>query len=77
MDNPRAFPVEAPFATDKGMALLDYFAGQALVEIVNRPLIHGMSTLQPNSPMHPEKAATIAYWYAEAMLAEREKRNSK
>lgn len=85
MDNPSAFPAPDERANDgsgiregsSGMTLLDYFAGQALVEIVSRPLIHGLSTLHPNSPMHPDKAATLAYWYAEAMLAERQKRNAK
>lgn len=43
-----------------GMTLLDYFAGQALLGLVNK-----------NTSDH---AATSAYRYAEAMIAERQKR---
>lgn len=85
--NPPAFPVELGFnlnpgeahqtgetvAQFPGMTLRDWFAGHALISIVDRPLSHGMSQLQPNSPMHPDKAASVAYRYADAMLAERAK----
>jgi len=81
VDNPSAFPLPDERMPDgsgiregsPGMTLRDWFAGQALISIVDRPLSHGMSQLQPNSPMHPNKAASVAYLYADAMLAERSK----
>jgi hypothetical protein len=41
-----------------GMTLRDYFAGQALMGLVNQ--------------YHPDGAAKLAYEYADAMLAARE-----
>jgi len=46
-----------------GASLRDYFAGEALVGIISHPHINGT----------PKYAAGLAYDYADAMLAEREK----
>jgi hypothetical protein len=74
-ENPNAFPApdDGRPSDGYGMTLRDWFAGQALTSIADRPLSHGMSQLAPNSPMHPDKAAAAAYRYADAMLAERNK----
>lgn len=63
-DNPQAFPV-APILPDiregsDGMTLLDYFAGQALASF--------------SAKREPEIDALKAYDIAEAMLAERQRR---
>jgi hypothetical protein len=56
-----AFPVSTVDGfTQHGMTLRDWFAGQALVGIVNRSI-------------RTEQAAESAYRYADAMLAERQK----
>lgn len=47
-----------------GMTVRDYFAGQAL---------SGMCAGAPGSHLVPPNAAKLAYEYADAMLAEREK----
>ena len=74
-ENPNAFPApdDGRPSDGYGMTLRDWFAGQALTSIADRPLSHGMSQLAPNSPMHPDKAAAAAYRYADAMLVERSK----
>jgi hypothetical protein len=70
-DGGPAFP-RAPGSTDyeswsahKGMTLLDYFAGQALV---------GMMQLEDWKDRVPTEIACWAYDQAEAMLAERTRR---
>lgn len=64
-ENPPAFPREDYQANDapgqRGMSLRDWFAGQALTGLVFRT--------QPG--FLPEKAAKIAFAYADAMLAAR------
>lgn len=65
-----AFPVPSGGAVHDGMSLRDWFAGQALVGI--------HASLQasnwPQEAWHRD-AATCAYMAADAMLAEREKRD--
>jgi len=67
-DNPPAFPrpgFEQPAGMQDGMTLRDWFAGQALAGL----LAHA-------SGEDPHKAPEMAYRLADAMLAEREKRNA-
>lgn len=61
---------ENPEASD--MTLRDYFAGQALTKLVDKPLARGMSTIQPGSELHPSTAARRAYLLADAMLSARQ-----
>ncbi len=89
-ENPQAFPGEHTATThednhstgmgmvyefrafDEGMTLLDYFAGQALVSMVSvagEPL----EEKSENTGKH-RTIARMSYLYAEAMLAERERR---
>jgi hypothetical protein len=69
-DNPPAFPFTAPIGNDgasitcHGMTLRDWFAGQALAGL-----------LHTQSKEHPLDVAKWAYLRADALLAEREKRN--
>lgn len=63
MNDQAAFPVVVPEAWDSvqnGMSLRDYFAGQALIALINRNNIHDL-----------EMVAENAYVYADAMMAER------
>lgn len=62
-ENPPAFPVVCENGlghVSEGMSLRDWFAGQA---ISNPKFLE----------LKPEAAAAYAYWYADAMLAERSK----
>ena len=54
--------------TSSGMTLLDYFAGQALMSMLD-----AIQEIDINTT--PQWAATLSYAFAEAMLKEREKRN--
>ncbi|MXO67760.1 hypothetical protein GRI72_02795 [Altererythrobacter marinus] len=72
-DNPPAFPCVHDKHLQEGMTLRDWFAGQALTVTAKIPHQHGMSIVQVGSPMHPEKAASAAYRFADALLSEREK----
>jgi hypothetical protein len=68
IDNPQAFPATClndPCHPESrpGMSLRDYFAGQALTELVKL--------------WAPEEAADSAYIYADAMLAARATTASK
>ena len=54
-----AFPMaDAPFAYQDGMTLRDYFAGQWIGQL---------------EVFNPDAAAAVAYRFADAMIAEREK----
>lgn len=70
-DGGAAFPILDNFSTphdgrltcvDSGMTLRDYFAGQVLTALIEN---------------EPKVVAVVAYDFADAMLAEREKRNDK
>jgi hypothetical protein len=66
-ENPSAFPYAAPLefhAAETGMALRDWFAGQALVAF-------------GTYPAHFTQRASDAYAQADAMLAERAKGGAK
>ena len=52
-----------------GMSIRDYFAGEALAGIVK----HDLETLEESNGMDEEQSAFMAYKYADAMLAERDK----
>ena len=67
--NPPAFPRDHRHMGHDGMTLLDWFAGQALVG--------GMANADPQNFATPKQCATMAYQIADAMLAEREKRNAE
>ncbi len=58
-----AFPISADGFFDRGMSLLDYFAGQALAGL-----------LAFDSTANAEADASDAYIVAEAMMQERRKR---
>ena len=66
--NPPAYPKTSPsgFPDDRGMTLRDYFAGQALAGI----LVNDGNREDGDGDLHAEE---LAYWYADAMLKEREK----
>lgn len=70
-DNPPAFPDPCnahpgahPPKCEKGMSLRDWFAGQALIGIIARPL-------SPGEGLCEHSIAQGAYEYADAMLAAR------
>lgn len=81
MINPPAFPNSGAhghtgeYLPEGGMTLRDWFAGQALVatiELVTRdPKLRGLSDKALN-----ERAATIAYGAADAMLVTRSEKNN-
>lgn len=69
--NPSAFPILKAGATDGGMNLLDYFAGQVLPQCYERD--HG--NFRGKGGMdHVILSARAAYDMADAMLLERDKR---
>ncbi len=75
MKNPPAFPNQLYPRGDEltdGMTLLDYFAGQALIDIRIRTHIaraEGRAVFEES----PKDKATEAYLQAQAMMEEREK----
>ena len=86
MNNPQAFPILKDQGTsesgclildteEKGMTLLDYFAGQGLIGILHMDQSCSLGELSDGSRggMHEAKAS---YVLAEAMLKEREKYGS-
>lgn len=74
MKNHSAFPHGQVIKEDsvvercEGMTLLDYFAGQAMAGITGNPSIEDLGF---------QEVCSDAYGFAEAMLAEREKRMGK
>lgn len=80
MDNPPAFPVAWTDSCqgNEGMALRDWFAGQALASM-SAPS-DGKYSKADHERNYPKVEAawfaTSAYRIADAMLAEREKRNA-
>lgn len=56
---------QAHIPADQGMTLRDYFAAKALSTLVE--------TWADSSPKHADECAKIAYRFADAMLAERNK----
>ena len=64
MNDQAAFPVVVPEAWDSvqsGMTLRDYFAGQALIALINK-----------NDILSAEMVAENAYVYADYMMTERD-----
>ena len=64
MNDQAAFPVVVPEAWDSvqnGMSLRDYFAGQALIALINKNDIRSAEIIAEN-----------AYVYADAMMTERD-----
>lgn len=64
MNDQAAFPVVVPEAWDSvqnGMSLRDYFAGQALIALINK-----------NDTRSAEIVAENAYVYADYMMTERD-----
>ena len=62
-----AFPMaDAPFAYQDGMTLRDYFAGQWICGKLDCSGIQGQLRVR-------RRAARMAYRFADAMIAEREK----
>lgn len=68
-ENPRAFPGPSALS-DKGMALRDWFAGQALAGMVGNSGI--TMSFGQSHPESNETMATVAYCLADAMLAHRQ-----
>ena len=68
-DNPPAFPLPSGISSAPGMTLLDYFTSAALQGVLAH---HGS---QDDDQGLREQFAYDAYAFADAMLAEREKRN--
>jgi hypothetical protein len=78
-EKPFAFPLVTAMGgeifLDRGMTLRDYFAGEVIARLAVRP-----TARTPDSPMSQNVMdniafeARIAYLYADAMLAERERR---
>jgi hypothetical protein len=60
---------EYSFGSTYGMSLRDYFAGQALMGFIANPLPGPTTTFEEVVKV----GAQLAYGYADAMLAEREK----
>ena len=65
-----AFPVEVGQTCDdlRGLSLLDWFAGQCLSGLMSDPTIERLS---------PEGYAKSSYYYADAMMNERKRRNDE
>ena len=87
MKNPQAFPklnAEAQsngdflYIQEKGMTLLDYFAGQVLVGISNNEdmgqIQKSLTRMRDDSDID-DTMARLCYAIAKAMLKERERRN--
>jgi hypothetical protein len=82
-DNPFAFPGqhwtrELGDVNHAGMELRDYFAGQALIGVINQSTIGGvaetiMAVAAANGVHEHDVMARAAYRYADALLAAREK----
>jgi hypothetical protein len=72
-----AFPHdEKAFLTDRsGMDLRDYFAAKALSGISNQMMLENAMTIE-QCELELINAATLSYRLADAMLAEREKRDA-
>jgi hypothetical protein len=74
-ENPSVFPLNplndpspGAYFQEPGISLRDHFAGQALI---------GQLAFSPRDEFekvhHPVDVAELAYWFADAMLAERQK----
>lgn len=71
MNNPSAFPNDVkPINERVGMTLRDYFAAKAMQGGID--LVPHMATPKVDKTV-PQIIAEMAYEYADAMLAEREK----
>ena len=57
-----AFPLESDYGSQSGMTLRDYFAGQWIGQL---------------EVFNPDAAAAVAYRFADAMIAEREKETNR
>ena len=73
--NPQAFPIHARMEDleEPGMTLLDYFAGQAIVNIASAELLVSLEQIGARAGGAGDIVAVFAYDIAEAMLKEREK----
>ncbi len=70
-DGGPAFPKYFKEDGYKGMTLLDYFAGQALIGILAFP-----GSLEGKETKRSGTVADTSYAFADAMLAERERRST-
>ena len=69
------FPGEHSQVWQQGMTLRDWFAGQALAgQLASLTSAEVVAAIQANVPDPEAWAAESAYRFADAMLAEREKR---
>lgn len=65
MKNTTAFPVTTSNQVHLGMTLRDYFAGQAMLAVINTLALK-------NADMTPDNIAKLCYARADAMLKARE-----
>lgn len=65
-------PLDESEFTEHGMTLRDYFAGQALSYLTITNFLASAMTPE-ESRLQVTNAAALAYWVADAMLAERDK----
>lgn len=73
-DNPPAFPYVLPDGGgDTGMALRDWFAGQAIGAVIRQCANDGLLGLPDGISTMEQLFAFNAYAIADAMLAERER----
>jgi len=74
-DNPPAFPITPDHVgCGEGMTLRDWFAGQALAGFcANAEVMR--SVVDVDADNAPSTVANLALAFADALLAEREKRN--
>lgn len=71
-ENPYAFPRnDAKFPTvQAGMSLRDYFAGQAIIALINMSMTDAQGYALPIAEREPARAR-VAYRLADALLAAR------
>ena len=74
--NPQAFPLYGKYISYNGMTLRDYFAGQAMMGIINsKAVLHAAA--KDAREMHDtiyDQVAWHSYKHADAMLTERAKK---
>lgn len=75
-DGGPAFPTDSPRVYNSGMTLRDYFAGQALVGFMLSQIVVVLSGHDIDEKTADKDAAEVCYNVADAMLAEREAKES-
>ena len=75
--NKPAFPHESPKEIFAGMSMLEYYAGQALTAVIANQefYLSAIETARQRNIKYTEWIATGCFEFAEAMIAESERRN--